>query len=128
MPVKGGSTNGLPIAAYNRYRNQAGQLRNLLNNLPLGTPTHPGRIALFEQHLTVQRQSLVDTKARPGIDRVAREEEEDPSYDLTVEHAALLVAIDAVLAEITALGIVKLTVVETADLRTAITAAKSEIV
>ena len=115
------------VEAYGAYRAQLRQTKRLLNGLDLTVSIVPGRISAFWVHLKSQKKILNELKATEGINRAARQEE-DAQYNLTLEHDAFILEVNAVLQAVIDLAIPELSPAETAALKVAINRASAEIV
>jgi len=121
----------VPTASYQQYRSQLVHVHGLATELvDLTRNVTQVQLASLHSNLVAQRQLLIDEFdiSPSGIQRAARQEEDDVSYDLGVEHPAILGLMDAAITEAAKFIAVAITPAETADLKTSLDALGANII
>ena len=115
-------------AAYHNYTTQLFQIRRLTEarHIDLAQPVRPSQIDALKDNLTAQRTLIANHMGINGIERAAKQEE-GAAFDLTVNHTALLVEIDAVLIEIDKIAVITISPAETAALNVKLGLLRAEI-
>ena len=118
-----------PTDSYVRYTGQLIRIRRLTEAayIDLSRAVKPGQIENLKESLRAQRESIVEYMKVNGIRRAARDEEGDSSFDLLVNHTALLIQIDAVLVAVSGIALVTIPPAETSVLKNKMEALRAEI-
>ena len=98
------ATNILPETGYDQAKKVATQVKRFSQNrsADLATGGNSDQILGTADTMLIYKGQLTDLATIPGIGDYAKDQENDPAYDVTAEFTAMLALIDAVIAAVTA--------------------------
>ena len=96
------ASNALPALNYDRAKKLAFQVQRLTSarSTEFSSGASSAQVLSLLDNIRALKSQLDAVKSTPGIATYAKEQEDDPAYDVVAEFTALLAAIDAVIAEI----------------------------
>lgn len=96
------ASNQIPAENYQRSKDLANQLKRQAQtrSATFASGAKSAEILAAADHLNAFKTELIAMSQTPGIVAFAKEQEDDPTYDVVAEFTALLATIDAVIAEI----------------------------
>lgn len=96
------ATNILPQEGYDRSKKIASRLKQFSANrsAALAGGGNSDQVLGTVDSMKLFKEQLVEVATIPGIGDYAKTQEDDPTYDVVAEFTALLVLIDAVVAEV----------------------------